>query len=87
VHCARAAAEGNVGSAALLEVTSQASNHTLSSVYAVFDVVALQLAAYMLLVIFFHAYPAQDLMRRCHQSSFSSYTVADCRLLLIGLVL
>jgi hypothetical protein len=45
------------------------------------------LAAYMLLVIFSHAYPAQDLMRRCHQSSFSSNTVAHCRLLLIDLVL
>jgi hypothetical protein len=45
------------------------------------------LAAYMLLVILSHAYPSQYLMRRCHQSSFSFYTVAHCRLLLIDLVL
>jgi hypothetical protein len=44
------------------------------------------LAAYMLLVIFSHAYPAQDLMRRCHQS-ISSYTIAHRRLLLVNLVL
>jgi hypothetical protein len=45
------------------------------------------LAAYMLLVMFCHAYPAQGLMRLCHHNSFRSYTVAHCRSRLINLVL